>query len=159
MKSSSPRLQLFCLSLAFIAPCAAAQVTVTDAWVRATVPQQQGTGAFMQITSASDARLVGVQTPIAKTAEVHEMTMVDNVMRMRPLKALDLPAGKTVELKPNGYHVMLTGLKEQVKDGDRVALTLTVEDKDKKRQTIEIQAPVRPLNYMPDGGASKHKHH
>ena len=157
MKSFSHRFQLACLTLTLVAPCAAAQVAVKDAWVRATVPQQQGTGAYMQITSTTDARLVEVQSPIAKVAEVHEMAMVENVMRMRPVKALELPAGKTVELKPNGYHVMLTGLKEQIKDGDRVTLTLTVEDKDKKRQTIEIYAPVRPLNYMPDSG--KHKHH
>ena len=157
MKLLSRRLQLACLTLALVAPCAAAQVTVKDAWVRATVPQQQGTGAYMLITSATDARLVEVQSPVAKHAEVHEMATVDNVMRMRPVKALELPAGRTIELKPNGYHVMLTGLKDQIKDGDRVALTLTVEDKDKKRQTIEIHAPVRPLNYVPDGG--KHKHH
>ena len=157
MKSFLHRLRFICLAAALIPPFAAAQVSVKDAWVRATVPQQQGTGAFMRITAASDARLVEVQSPAAKTAEVHEMAIVDKVMRMRPVKALDLPAGKTVELKPNGYHIMLTGLKEQMKDGDRIAITLIVEDKQKKRQTVEIQAPVRPLNYMPDAG--KHKHH
>ena len=152
----SRRVRFFGLAFALIAPCAVAQVTVRDAWVRATVPQQQGTGAFMQITSPIDARLVEVQTPAAKVAEVHEMATVDNVMRMRPVKALDLPAGKTVELKPNGYHVMLMGLKDQIKDGDRISLTLTIEDKDKKRQTIEVYAPARPLNYAPGGGHGKH---
>ena len=154
--SFSRRLRCLGLAFALIAPCAVAQVTVRDAWVRATVPQQQGTGAFMQITSPIDARLVEVQTPAAKVAEVHEMATVDNVMRMRPVKALDLPAGKTVELKPNGYHVMLMGLKDQIKDGDRISLTLTIEDKDKKRQTIEVFAPARPLNYAPGGGHGKH---
>ena len=150
-------LHLTCSLLALIAPCAAAQVTVQDAWVRATVANQQGTGAFMQITSARDARLIEVQTPAAKVAEVHEMTMIDNVMRMRPVKALDLPAGKTVELKPQGYHVMLMGLKDQLKDGDTVAITLTVEDKDKKRATVEVKAPVKPLSYAPAAGG--HTHH
>ena len=154
--SLSPRVRQLGLIFALIAPCAAAQVIVKDAWVRATVPQQQGTGAFMQITSPVDARLVEVQSPAAKVAEVHEMTMVDNVMRMRPVKALDLPAGKTVELKPSGYHVMLMGLKDQIKDGDRITLTLTLEDKDKKRQTIEVYAPARPLNYAPGGAHGKH---
>ena len=149
-------LHLICSLLALLAPCAAAQVTVQDAWVRATVAQQRGTGAFMQITAARDTRLIEVQTPAAKVAEVHEMAMVDNVMRMRPVKALELPAGKTIELKPNGYHVMLMGLKDQIKDGDTVAITLTFEDKDKKREIVEVKAPVRPLNYAP-GGA--HKHH
>ena len=82
--------------------------------------------------------------------------MVDNVMRMRPVKALELPAGKAVELKPNGYHVMLMGLKDRIKDGDRITLTLTVEDKDRKRQTIEVYASARPLSYAPGAGHGKH---
>ena len=152
----SQRVGCFCVAVVLVAPPAVAEITVREAWVRATVPQQKGTGAFMQITSSVDARLVEVQTPAAKVAEVHEMAMVDNVMRMRPVKALELPAGKIVELKPNGYHVMLMGLKEQIKDGDRIAITLIVEDKDRKRQTVDVQAPARPLNYLPGAG---HKHH
>ena len=144
------------LALVLAASGAWAQVSVKDAWVRATVPQQRGTGAFMQITSTRDARLVEVRTPIAKVAEVHEMAMVDNVMRMRAVNGLDLPAGKTVELKPNGYHLMLMELTGQVKEGDTVPITLIVEDKVKKRETIEIKAPVRPLNYAPGGGHGKH---
>ena len=151
------RLHFICALLGLVAPCAAAQVSVHDAWVRATVAQQRGTGAFMQITSARDTRLIEVQSPAAKVAEVHEMAMVDNVMRMRPVMALDLPAGKTVELKPNGYHVMLTGLNAQIKDGDTVAITLTFEDKDKKRETVAVQARARPLNYAPGSGG--HRHH
>ena len=110
----------------------------------------------MQIKAARDARLIEVHSPVAKVAEVHEMVTVDNVMRMRPLNALDLPAGKTVELKPGGYHVMLMGLKEQIKDTDTVTLTLTIEDHDKKRETIELRVPARPLNYAGDSGHSKH---
>ena len=153
------KLRFACLTFGFFAACASAQVTVKDAWVRATVPQQKGTGAYMQITAVRESRVVEVQSPAAATAEVHEMAMVDNVMRMRPVKALELPAGKTVELKPNGYHVMLTGLKGQIKDGDTITIALTVEDKDKKRETIEVKAPARPLNYVPDASSSKHKHH
>ena len=145
-----------CALLTLAAPCAAAQVTVQDAWVRATVARQQGTGAFMQITSARDVRLIEVQSSAAKVAEVHQMTMVDNVMRMRPVKALDLPAGKTIELKPNGYHVMLMGLQAEIKDGDTVPITLTFEDKDKKREIVEVKALVRPLSYAPAGGGHKH---
>jgi copper(I)-binding protein len=86
-----------------------AQVTVKDPWVRATVPAQKATGAFMQITSAQDARLVEARSPVAGVVEVHEMVMEKEVMKMRAIKGLDLPAGKTVELKPGGYHVMLMG--------------------------------------------------
>ena len=123
-----------------------AQVAVTDPWVRATVPQQKATGAFMQITAAADVRLVEARSPAANIVELHEMVMEKDVMKMRALPGLDLPAGKTVELKPGGYHVMLIDLKAQVKEGDVVPLTVVVEDKNGKRESIEITAEVRPLN-------------
>ena len=99
----------------------------------------------MRITSAQDARLVEARSPVAGLVEVHEMSMDKDVMKMRAVKALDLPAGKSVELKPGGYHIMLMDLKQQMKEGDTVAVTLVVEGKDKKRSTIEVKAPVRPL--------------
>lgn len=146
------------LAAALLAVASAhAQVTVKDAWVRATVPQQKATGAFMQLQSAQDARLVSVSTPLTASAEVHEMALQDNVMRMRPMPALDLPAGKPVELKPGGYHVMLMDLKQQVKEGDTVPLTLVFEGKDGKRQTVQVQAPVRPLR--PEAVPMQHGEH
>ncbi len=94
--------------------------TVQDAWVRATVPQQKATGAFMKITAARPMKLVGVKSPAAPVAEIHEMRLQDNVMKMRPVDKLDLPAGQAVELKPGGYHVMLMDLAKPVKAGDTV---------------------------------------
>jgi periplasmic copper chaperone A len=123
-----------------------AQVTVKDAWVRATVPQQQATGAFMQLTAARDAKLVSARSPVAGIVEIHEMAMVDNVMKMRAVPGLALPAGKAVDLKPGGYHVMLMDLKGQVKEGDVVPVTLVVEGMDGKRETLEVKATARPLN-------------
>ncbi|MET0322620.1 MAG: copper chaperone PCu(A)C [Duganella sp.] len=122
------------------------QVTVDQPWVRATVAAQKVTGAFMTLTAAKDSRLVGVSTPAAGVVEVHEMKMVEDVMRMRQVPALDLPAGKPVALTPGGYHLMLFQLKQQLKDGDKVPLTLEVEDAAKVRSTITVQAVVRPLN-------------
>ena len=122
-----------------------AQVTVKDPWVRATVSQQKATGAFMQITSAQDAQLVAASSPVAGVVEVHEMTMEKDVMKMRDMKGLDLPAGKSVELKPGGYHVMLMDLKQQMKEGDTVPMTLVVEGKDKKRSNVEVKASVKAL--------------
>lgn len=122
-----------------------AQVSIKDPWVRATVSQQKATGAFMQITSTQDARLVEARSPVAGVVEVHEMTMEKDVMKMRAVPALDLPAGKAVELKPGGYHVMLMDLKQQMKAGDTVPLTLVVEGKDKKRSSVEVKATVKPL--------------
>lgn len=133
-------------ALIFAALPVMAQVIVKDPWVRATVPAMKATGAFMQITSARDARLVEVKSPVAGIIEIHEMAMDKDVMKMRALPdGLDLPAGKAVELKPGGYHVMLMDLKQQMKEGDTVAVTLVIEGKDKKRSNIEIKAPVKAL--------------
>ncbi|MGE8374764.1 MAG: copper chaperone PCu(A)C [Diaphorobacter nitroreducens] len=129
-----------------VAGAAHAQVTVQDAWVRATVPQQKATGAFMRLTAAQDARLVSASSPVAGVTEVHEMKLVDNVMKMRPLPALDLPAGQVVELKPGGYHIMLLDLKQPVAQGSTVPLTLVFEAKDGQRTTQELQAPVRAVS-------------
>ncbi|MDP3700614.1 MAG: copper chaperone PCu(A)C [Hylemonella sp.] len=137
------------LALAFAAQ---AQVSVKEPWVRATVSQQKATGAFMQIVSAKDARLVEASSPVAGIVEIHEMVMAQDVMRMRAIPGLELPAGKAVELKPGGYHVMLMDLKGQVKDGDVVPLTLVVEGRDGKRQTLELKVPARPLNAMTPAG-------
>ena len=72
------------------------------------------------------------------------MAMEKDVMKMRALpNGLDLPAGKAVELKPGGYHVMLMDLKQQLKDGDTVAVVLVIEGKDGKRETVEVKAPVK----------------
>lgn len=132
------------------AACAAqAQVQVKDAWVRATVPQQTSSGAFMKLSSPQEARLVEVRTPVAGVAEMHEMKMDGDVMKMRAVAGIDIPAGRGVELKPGGYHVMLTDLKQSLKAGDFVPLTLVVEGKDGKRRTIEVKAEVRSLNASP----------
>ena len=144
-------------ALMFAAFPVMAQVTVKEPWVRATVSAQKATGAFMQITSAQDARLVEAKSPVAGVVEVHEMVMEKDVMKMRAIKGLDLPAGKTVELKPGGYHVMLMDLKEQMKEGATVPVTLVIEGKDKKRSTVELKAPVKPLTTSAKA-EPEHKH-
>lgn len=134
---------------------ALAQTTVTDPWVRGTVAQQKATGMFAQITSTQGGKLVSASSPLAGVVEIHEMKMDGDVMRMRAVTALDLPAGKAVALKPGGYHVMLLDLKQPLKAGDTVPVTLVVEGADKKRETIEIKVPVRALAAAP---AHEHKH-
>lgn len=141
---------------------ASATVTVKDAWVRATVAQQKATGAFMQLTAKADTKVVEARSPIAGVVEIHEMVMENDVMKMRAVPALDLPAGKTVELKPGSYHVMLMDLKGPVKEGDLVSLSLVVEGPDGQRETLEIKAAARALNAKADKagghGAGHHKH-
>ena len=124
----------------------AADVTVSDPWVRGTVSAQRATGAFMRLQADQDLRLVAASSPVAGVTEIHEMAMQDNVMKMRQVPAVELPAGKTVELKPGGYHVMLMDLKQQLKGGDTVPVTLTFEDIASKKQfTQEVKAPVTAL--------------
>lgn len=143
----------------FAAAGAHAQVTVKDAWVRATVPQQKSTSAFMQISAAKDTKLVSVSTPVTPLAEVHEMAMRDGVMRMRQVAGgIEVPAGKSVDLTPSGQHIMLLDLPQQVKVGDKVPLTLVFEDKAGKRETQQVEAIVRPLNSAASGMHGDHKH-
>lgn len=133
---------------------ALADVTVADAWVRATVPQQMATGAFMRLTSDGSARLVAADSPVASVVEIHEMIMDGNIMKMNAVPGVDLPAGQVIELKPGGYHVMLMDLKQQLKVGETVPVTLVIEGADKSRETIEVKAPVKALNTP----TSEHKH-
>lgn len=141
-----------------LSTAAAAEVRVDEPWVRATVGGQQASGAFMTLTSSTDARLVAVQTPVAGVAEVHEMALENDVMRMRAVDGLALPAGKAVVLRPGGYHVMLLELKGPLKTGENVPLTLTVENADGRRERIEVQAPVRPLTAGGGHGMKMHGH-
>lgn len=135
-------------AVATVTLAAQAEIVVKDAWVRATVPQQKATGAFMQIQSTKKVRLIEVQSAAAGLVEVHEMKMDNNVMKMRAIPQLDVPAGKNVELKPGGYHVMLMDLKAQAKADDTVTLKLIFEDENKKQETVDVKATVKSLTTM-----------
>ncbi|MGI9216008.1 MAG: copper chaperone PCu(A)C [Hydrogenophaga sp.] len=156
--------KLFIASLITLTATAWAQTTVKveDAWVRGTVATQKASGAFMRLTPSANARLVSAQSPVAGVVEIHEMAMENDVMKMRQVPGLDLAAGRTLELKPGGYHVMLLDLKQQLKAGESVPITLVFEDGAKKRFTQEIQAPVTALGGgnapMPMKPGMEHKH-
>jgi len=142
-----------CSSFSLAAQTAwAANISVTDAWVRATMPGQPVGGAYMQIQSDADARLVGVSSSVVPRVEVHEMKMDGDVMRMREVKAVDLPKGKTVSLEPGGFHIMLMNLKKPIAAGDVIPLTLVIESGG-KQQTVEVKAEARAM-----GGAMQMQH-
>lgn len=143
------------LGLALTAMAAHAQVTVENAWVRATVPGQHATGAFMTLHSQTPARLVAAQSDIATTTEIHEMAMQGDVMKMRQIDGLDVSAEQTVDLKPGGYHLMLLDLKQQAKVGSQVLISLVFEVGG-KRQTIQVEAPVKPLTSGTSSSQSSH---
>ncbi|MFN7086908.1 MAG: copper chaperone PCu(A)C [Burkholderiales bacterium] len=134
---------------------AAQTVEVKEAWIRGTVPAQQASGAYLNLTSKVAARLVAIESPVAQNAEIHGMKMEKGVMKMFALEALELPAGKTVKLAPGGHHIMLLGLKQQLKAGERVPLRLTFEMADQSRQTLEIAVEVRNLK---GEAAPEHRH-
>jgi copper(I)-binding protein len=139
-------------SLVSLPSLAAAQVSVSDPWIRATVPQQKVAGAFMQLRSAKPAKLVEVKSPVAGRVELHQMAMEGQTMRMRAVESIDLPAGQNVNLASGGYHVMLFDLQRQLKDGEQVPLTLTVVDAAGKRENIALTVPVKPMTYSAPAG-------
>ncbi|RUP30853.1 MAG: copper chaperone PCu(A)C [Curvibacter sp.] len=147
-------------SLALAALPASAQVVqVQGAWARASVPGQKATGAFMTLTAPAGATLVGVSSPAAGVAEVHEMKMEGDVMKMRALPSLALPAGQAVELKPGGYHVMLMDLKAPLAKDSQVPLTLKLRDAKGAESQLDISVPVSAAAPMGDmGGHQHHKH-
>ena len=133
----------FALAATLAAPAFAQSINVKDAWARASVPGQMGTGAFMKITAKEGSRLVGASSPVAGVTEVHEMKMDGNVMKMRAVEGgLELPAGKTVELKPGGFHVMLMDLKAALPKDSTIPLTLVFKDAKGVESKLELKVPV-----------------
>jgi copper(I)-binding protein len=130
----------------------AANISVSDAWARATMPGQKVSGAYMRIQSDADARLISASSTTVPRVEVHEMKMDGDVMRMREVQAIDLPKGKPVSLEPGGYHIMLMNLPKPIAAGEIIPLTLVVESGG-KRQTVEVKAEARAA-----GGAMQHHH-
>ncbi|WP_310625137.1 copper chaperone PCu(A)C [Limnohabitans sp.] len=141
----------------------AQNVVVTDAWARATVQGQKATGAFMTLTANDSTKLVGVSSPVAGVAEIHEMKMDKDVMKMAALpNGLDLPAGKAVNLKPGGYHVMLMDLKAPLVKDTTVPVTLTLQDVKGVKSNIELKVPVgmqAPMMQPPKAGDHQHGDH
>ena len=157
-----PRALAFVLASLVLAGCApddagneagpAAAVEVTGALCRPTPVGRQTTGCYLTLTAAADDQLVGVSSPVAGRAQIHESRMESNMMMMRELKeGLPLPAGQAVELKPGGNHVMLLAVEEPLKTGDTVALTLTFAVAPPLEITAEVGQPA-----LTDSGHAAH---
>jgi copper(I)-binding protein len=138
---------LVLFSAAALSSVALAQVTASDAWVRATVPVQKTAGAFLTLQSVKAARVVGASTPAAGAVEMHKMEMAGQTMKMQAVDAIELPAGAKVDLAKAGYHLMFLDLKQQLKEGDTVPVTLTLEDAAKKRDSVVVNVPVKAIGY------------
>ena len=146
------------LSMATLAQTA--PVKVEGAWARAMVQGQQSTGAFMGLTAKEALALVGVSSSIAGVAEVHEMKMEGDIMKMRAVPTLDLPAGKKVDFKPGGYHIMLMDLKTPLALGSTVPVTLTFKDAKGVQSKLALKLPVSTVapGALASEPAATHKH-
>ena len=133
---------ILALSVTMATSISQAEVVVTGAWVRATVVSQKATGAFMKLVSDNDVTLVSARSDIAGTVEVHEMKMENDVMRMRAVDGLKLPANQPVELKSGGYHLMMMDLKKQLKVGTEAQITLVFKNANGDSETTYVHAPV-----------------
>jgi hypothetical protein len=123
----------------------AGSIKIETPWIRATPTGAEVAGGYMKLqnTGKQADRLVGGSSAVADKFEVHEMSMVDNVMKMKELpNGLELKAGKSVELKPGSYHIMMIGLKQPLKKGDKVKGTLVFE----KAGKVDVEYTVRAMD-------------
>ena len=134
---------MFVALLSIASAVSAADVKLDNAWVRTPAPGQKATGAYVELTSVSDAALVSAASPLAERVELHTMTLDGGVMRMRSIPRIELPAGKTVKLAPGGMHLMVFNLKQPLKAGDKLPLVLTIQGAGASTATLEIEAEVR----------------
>lgn len=146
---------LLLLTAAASASAQAAPIAAEGAWARASVQGQTASGAFMRLTAREPLTLTGVASPVAGVAEVHEMKMEGDVMRMRAIPALELPAGRAVELRPGGHHLMLMDLKTPLRADTKIPVTLTFRNAKGETSRLELSVPV--LTRAPDGSAP-HRH-
>jgi len=140
------------LAMMAMAPAYADDVKVTKAWARATAPGQDSASVQLTITSKKDATLIGVASGSAQRGEIHTMVMEGDVMKMRAIESLPLPAKKTVTLGADGNHLMLIGLKNPLKAGRKLPFAITVKFADGKTSVIRILAAIKPLETTGDAG-------
>ncbi|MGQ2964566.1 copper chaperone PCu(A)C [Methylophilus sp.] len=149
---------LVIICMAGFAVLAHAELKVSNAWVKPTVAGQPVAGAYMTLTADKDSELIEVLTPVAEKAEIHSMSMDGNIMRMKRLDRLPLKAGQVVALKPGGFHIMLTGLNHQIKQGEVVPLSLVTRDAHGKKTTITIKV-VAAVPETAESAGHVHMHH
>ena len=134
----------------------AGDIALDHPWSRATptgAPVGAGYVTIKNTGSAAD-KLISATADVAGKVEIHEMTMADGVMKMRPIKGLKIPAGKSVELKPDGFHIMFEELKQPLKMGEVVKGTLTFE----KAGTVPVEFKVEAMG-AGGGMSGDHMHH
>jgi len=137
------------------------QLEIKAPWARATPGHAENGAAYLTIVSPTADRLTAVSSPIAQKVELHTMSMEGGVMRMRPLTALDIPAGQAIALRPGGMHIMLVGLTEPLREGGSFPLTLSFEHAGPRQVTVAIQKPgaLGPEEQAPGAPPMQMHHH
>ena len=160
-----PALLAVALSAAFTASAfahsAAEEISAIDPHVRMVPPGQPTTGAFFVLKNADDKdhKMVKVESTVAKNTEMHTHVNEGGMMKMRPIKDIEIKAKGETALKPGGLHVMLIDLKQPLKEGDNVALKLTFEDDSSKEITVPVRRIQVPMPMpMPAGMDHKQMH-
>ncbi len=154
----------FVAFLSLSALASAQNVTVSNAWARASVKGQNATGVFMSLKASQGTKLVSVSSSVAMVSEVHQMSMDNNVMKMTALpNGLDLSAGSVVELQPGGYHIMLMDLKKTLEKNSQIDVRLTFQDAAGKKTQMELKVPVLIQAPTAEGSGmvhgANHQHH
>lgn len=128
-------------------------VMIHEGWARASIGSAPNSAAYMTLMTRGDAtdKLVDARTPVAETAELHNHIMDDGIARMRAVEAIEIVPGETAVLEPGGFHIMLMGLKEELKEGDAIPLTLTFE----KAGDVTLDVPIKGLR----GGMKQREDH
>jgi copper(I)-binding protein len=148
------------LALAGAARAAESTITVAEAWARATPGKAPNGAAYLTVTNSGTApdTLVGASSPVAAKTELHEDKEENGIMKMRPVAALTVAAGQSITMKPGAYHLMLTGLKEPLKQGASFPLTLTFEKAGAKEVQVAIERAGAMHGNMParDMGGMMH---
>lgn len=159
MRLQLPALGASLMLLSGVALAQGGDVQITNAWARATPEGAATAAAYVTVESPAGDRLTGASTPVAQKADIHEMTMDGNIMKMRQVDGIDLPAGQAVTLKPGGYHIMMTGLTKPLKEGETFPLTLDFA----KAGTKQVDVSVEKVGAMGptggDGGMTMPMHH
>lgn len=154
------RLSVVLLGLSIGSVVFAANIEVTGAWARATLPEQDMGMASLAITSKQAATLIGISSRVCKSVEMHSMSHDNNMMQMREVNEITLPAGSRVDFSESGYHLMLIGLKAPLKEGVSVPLTLRIKLANRRVINVKAQAEVRPVTEAQAPEAKdEHIHH
>lgn len=133
-------------------------IKIEQPWTRVTPRGAKVGGGFVKITNtgATPDRLAAIKTDVSGVVEIHEMKMVDGVMKMRAIdRGIDLAPGKTVELRPGGYHIMFIDLKKPIAKDTPVKATLVFE----KAGEVEVEFAVAPIGSKAPAGGDGHGHH